>query len=672
MSNKNKNFKVLADGIVQWNIRGLKSNVHELSILLNDINSNVLCLQETKLPKNHDFSLKGYNAYHKVYTGGEIACGGTSILVKKAILHTPIPIKTSLQAVAIRATLHRPITICSIYLPPDSKPGRQDIEHVINQLPLPFLLVGDFNARNPLWGNPDHNQKGKIMEDLLLKNNVCLLNDCSQTHVDSSTGKTSSLDLSICDPEILSDFSWSVCEDLCGSDHFPIFISPVKIPKTCLPPKWNFKTADWTAFSSDCGKQLNLQSAVSSYENFTDVLLSICDKHIPKTSEKPRKNKSWFSDECRTAIRLKKSSLRKYLKSRSPEDLINFKKCRANARRILRSSKRTSFRKYVGKINNQTPMNKIWKIVNKLRGTKSGDAIQHIHLPDGSVAESEVDVANSIAKTLAENSSSKHYNDTFVKHKRKAEKERLNFSSSSDDDYNISFSLEELKLGISQLSDTAPGPDKIHNKIISHLPEESLLLLLKFFNDFWQNSSFPDSWRQATIIPIPKPRKDHTNPNNYRPISLTNCFCKLMEKLVNARLMWYLEDTKALSNIQCGFRAGRSTVDHLVRLETFIRQSFARGEHMVAVFFDLEKAFDTTWKHGIMKDLHSLGLRGHLPMFINNFLTNRTFNVKVNNSFSDPFDQEEGVPQGSILSPILFEIKINSICLCVLGSISIY
>ena len=125
--------------------------------------------------------------------------------------------------------------------------------------------------------------------------------------------------------------------------------------------------------------------------------------------------------------------------------------------------------------------------------------------------------------------------------------------------------------------------------------------------------------------------------------------------------MWYLEDTKALSNIQCGFRAGRSTVDHLVRLETFIRQSFARKEHMVAVFFDLEKAFDTTWKHGILKDLHSLGLRGHLPMFIKNFLTNRKFNVKVNNSLSDPFDQEEGVPQGSILSPILFEIKINSI-----------
>ena len=125
--------------------------------------------------------------------------------------------------------------------------------------------------------------------------------------------------------------------------------------------------------------------------------------------------------------------------------------------------------------------------------------------------------------------------------------------------------------------------------------------------------------------------------------------------------MYHLETSKLLSNFQCGFRKNRSTIDHLVRLERFIREAFANKEHLVAIFFDLEKAFDTTWKHGILKDLHGLGLRGHLPEFVRNFLANRRFCTKVGNSFSDPQDQEEGVPQGSILSPILFEIKINSI-----------
>ena len=134
-----------------------------------------------------------------------------------------------------------------------------------------------------------------------------------------------------------------------------------------------------------------------------------------------------------------------------------------------------------------------------------------------------------------------------------------------------------------------------------------------------------------------------------------------MEKIINKRLSWFLEINDSLTPLQSGFRKNRSTLDHLIRLESFIRQAFSNGEHLTAVFFDLEKAFDTTWKFGIMKDLHDLNLRGNLPKFIENFLKNRSFHVKVGTTLSDPFEQEEGVPQGSILSPLLFEIKINSI-----------
>merc|ERR1712002_946204 len=134
-----------------------------------------------------------------------------------------------------------------------------------------------------------------------------------------------------------------------------------------------------------------------------------------------------------------------------------------------------------------------------------------------------------------------------------------------------------------------------------------------------------------------------------------------MKKLVNKRLMWFLENGNLLSNLQCGFRKNRSTINHLLRLETFIREAFIRGEHMVAVFFDLEKAFDTTWKYGILRDLHKMGLRGYLPQFIEKFLSNRSFQVKVGSCLSDPQSQEDGVPQGSVLSPLLFEIKMDSI-----------
>ena len=116
---------------------------------------------------------------------------------------------------------------------------------------------------------------------------------------------------------------------------------------------------------------------------------------------------------------------------------------------------------------------------------------------------------------------------------------------------------------------------------------------------------------------------------------------------------------------QAGFRKNYSTNDHLVRLESFIHDAFIKKEHCVAIFFDLEKAYDTTWKYDIMKDLHDIGLRGRLPNFISNFLTDRSFNVRIGSTLSDTFEQEQGVPQGSILSPTLFNIKINNIVKCV-------
>ena len=295
-----------------------------------------------------------------------------------------------------------------------------------------------------------------------------------------------------------------------------------------------------------------------------------------------------------------------------------------------------------------------------MKGTHK-DPIQQIRKLDGSFAESEGDVAEELAKTLSKNSSSTNYNSTFTKIKQQSEKQNIEFTSTQEENYNHPFTTAELENSISDLSFTAAGPDGVLNEILSHLPQNSKTLLLQIFNAIWKNGTFPDEWSKAIVIPVPKPGKNHQDASNYRPIALTSCICKLMEKLVNKRLIWYLEREEKLSRYQCGFRKTRSTLDHLVRLESFIREAFINKEHVTAVFFDLEKAFDTTWKHGILKDLHDLGLRGNLPEFIKNFLNHRSFQVKVGSQLSCSHEQEEGVPQGSVLSPILFEIKINSI-----------
>ena len=125
--------------------------------------------------------------------------------------------------------------------------------------------------------------------------------------------------------------------------------------------------------------------------------------------------------------------------------------------------------------------------------------------------------------------------------------------------------------------------------------------------------------------------------------------------------MEYLEKNKLITSIQCGFRKSRSTIDHLCRLDTYIRKSFSLNKVTVGVFFDLEKAYDTTWKYGILRDLYQMGFRGRLPIYIEHFLEDRKFQVICNNTLSDEYKQQAGVPQGSILSVTLFSIKINSL-----------
>ena len=189
--------------------------------------------------------------------------------------------------------------------------------------------------------------------------------------------------------------------------------------------------------------------------------------------------------------------------------------------------------------------------------------------------------------------------------------------------------MHELKQAIEVSRGTSPGIDTVHYQLLKYLPEDSLLLLLYIFNHIWLTQDFPTLWKTAIIIPVPMPDKVLSDPGGYWPIALTRCLCKTMEWMVNSRLTWYLECHRVITELQSGFRRCRSTVDNLVTLETSIRDAFVGRKHLVSIFFDLEKAYDTTWKHGILLDLYKTGLCGRLPMFICDFLSDRYFKVRV-------------------------------------------
>ena len=496
------------------------------------------------------------------------------------------------------------------------------------------------------------------------------MNDKSNTYLDSGKGTFSSLDLSLCHPSLYLDYDWSVCEDQRGSDHFPILIESVRTHDEAHSPKWKLHKANWDLFNTLCNESLTdttLSDSSDPITYFTSSLITISEKCIPKTSTNPKKSNPWYNDDCKEAIKQRKDTLLKFCKFPTHENLNTYRNSRAKARRTIKSAKRKSWRTYVSNLNYKTPTKKVWDMVRKISGKSKSATYHHLNYNFNNAnetASTKQDIADTLASQFCSNSSTSLYSEEFQKYKKEQEKTKLNFKSSNNEEYNSPFNLDELKDAISKAHDTATGPDEVHYQMLKHLPPKSLQALLDIFNDMWETGKFPESWELATIIPIPKPGKDHAEPNSYRPIALTSCLCKTLERMINVRLVWYLESNNLISPVQSGFRSERSTNDNLIRLETFIRDAFVAKEHVVAVFFDLEKAYDTTWRHGIMRDLHDLGIRGRLATFIENFLADRWIQVRVGSTLSEKFDQAQGVPQGSILSTTLFNIKINSIMNC--------
>ena len=174
--------------------------------------------------------------------------------------------------------------------------------------------------------------------------------------------------------------------------------------------------------------------------------------------------------------------------------------------------------------------------------------------------------------------------------------------------------------------------------------------LLIIYNKIWIENCFPALWSTAIVIPILKQEKNRFHTSSYRPIALTCVMCKMLEKIVSKRLLWILNKLELLYPNQCGFRRYHSTLTHLLDLQQSILTAFNQREYLISIFFDIEEAYDTAWKYGIIQKLTSNGINGRLVQFISNFLHNRSIRVRVGNTLSPPYETENGVPQGSVLS----------------------
>ncbi|GBN36242.1 hypothetical protein AVEN_233532-1 [Araneus ventricosus] len=182
-------------------------------------------LQETFLSSHHSLKLRGYNSVRKDAATGSNHSGVVCILTSNLYPSTPLTLHTSLQAVAVQVHARTLVTVCSVYLPPHDVISQQDLDTLVDQLPTPFILLGDFNGHSTLWGSDDTNSRGRQIERFISNNCLCLLNNDEKTYFHEPTRTFHSLDLAICSPALMPLLNFSVGCDLHNSDHFPLIVS---------------------------------------------------------------------------------------------------------------------------------------------------------------------------------------------------------------------------------------------------------------------------------------------------------------------------------------------------------------------------------------------------------------------------------------------------------------
>jgi len=422
--------------IIQWNCRGLKANYHDIHLLLNEHDPAVVCLQETFLKDTDNIHLKNYSLFNTYFQNADRASGGVSVIVNNRAPHSIIPLNTNLQAIAVSVTLHRVITFCSIYIPPNSNLIPNELDNIVQQLPTPFVLLGDFNAHNILWGSNYINDRGHKIENFISRHDLCLYNTKSPTYLHPGTGTYTCIDLTICSPPLLLDYDWKVADDLHSSDHFPIILENVNSTIDDAIPQWNLKKADWNTFETLCKTRLNEDTVLNlndPIQHFTSILIKIAEESIPKSSPNCKKpQKPWITNECKKAIRQRREALKKFNNRPTPENLNKYRVLRAKARRTIKECKRASWKKYISTLNSRSSIKNVWDTIRKISGKRKLNPFRHLKLNNNNFS-SKRDIANVLAETFSKSSSSSNYSKTFQKLKSQKEKSRLNFTSNNSE-----------------------------------------------------------------------------------------------------------------------------------------------------------------------------------------------------------------------------------------------
>ena len=662
--------------IMSWNADALRTKIPELQKALDDLDIDVCMIQETKLKKKFDTpNLKGYVAVMRS-DRADAEGGGLLTYVKRSVHVQPLKDVqkdgTEVATVRVRMVKNSWVHLTNVYVPPYNTRSTNDRTVTLRTDLIPAfdssIVVGDLNGHSILW---DYIQptdaRGEELETWLIDKELTVMNDGTPTRVNKDSGGESTPDLSLCGNIWKNKYDWAVGEGMGKSDHLPVIItlySQVKhIPVLGSKQRWRSSGVDWEKFRDELEEEVEQireqrtwgESLKAEIESFIETVNKVGMRVVRKV--KPgKKTKPWMTPSVRTAIK-KRNSLRRRVKEKRKEWL---EACKEAAEAIA-EAKQERWKEMVEGAINETDERKMWGFIKSLNGSPSSNSPNIAMEKDGKIVTSGKKKASLFLSHYAAVSNLK-----FTKEERDLNRTfKKTIAGPSVDGLSCQrITMRELKRAIAKMkSKGAPGVDDIPPQFLKAMGEQALDWLLEIFNNSFYSAVCPQVWRTATIIPLLKSGKPPSELASYRPVSLTSCVVKALERILADRLYHLAETNNWFSPLQADFQKNHCCEDQITRIVQAIENGFQSKpmQRSVLVLLDYSKAYDMVWKQRLLLSMIEIGVPMQMVRWLWSFLQNRQARVRFGDFLSESKTMRQGVPQGSVLSPLLFLFYINNL-----------